>query len=217
MQLMPTEDIFELVCKNYFDRNNTREVNYVKFCYDVDHPHDMFPGFNFEPKPEGSPLASTTLAKTASNFFGQSTKGIQVLENRFSQPTVNISNDPNDIESRLRSLVLMKRVRISEFFKDFDKLRKGRVTKTQFKAILSTLSFTLTDEEYNTLIERYGCPDDALMVNYSAFVDSIDSIFTIKGIEKMPTLKVKPIESTDTNLARKKYLEFDDSEKQAMI
>lgn len=109
----------------------------------------MFPGFNFEAKPEGEILsATTTLAKTGSNFFNQSTRGLNVLENRFSQPTVNIANDPNDVESRLRSLVLMKRVRINEFFKDFDKLRKGRVTKAQFKAVLSTLSFTLTEEEY---------------------------------------------------------------------
>jgi hypothetical protein len=39
------------------------------------------------------------------------------------------------------------------------------------------------------------------MVNYVAFSDSIDSIFTIKGLEKMPTVKVKPIESSDTDLA----------------
>lgn len=124
---MPPENIFELVCKNYFDRNTTREVNYVKFCYDVDHPHDMFPGFNFDAKPEGEIVAGgqTQLSKTGSNFFNQSTKGLAVLENRFSQPTVNIANDPNDVEARLRSLVLMKRVRVSEFFKDFDKLRKG--------------------------------------------------------------------------------------------
>jgi len=51
MSLMPPEQIFELICKNYFDRSTTREVNYVKFCHDVDHPHDMFPGFNFEVKP----------------------------------------------------------------------------------------------------------------------------------------------------------------------
>lgn len=55
------------------------------------------------------------------------------------------------------------------------------------------------------------------MVNYAAFVDSIDSIFTIKGIEKMPTVRVKPIESADTTLARKKYLEFDEEERNAMI
>lgn len=73
----------------------------MKFCYDVDHPHDMFPGFNFEAKPEQPLSISTKLAATGSNFFNNSTKGMQVLENRFSQPTVNLANDPNDIESRL--------------------------------------------------------------------------------------------------------------------
>jgi len=63
------------------------------------------------------------------------------LQNRFSKPTVSISNDPNDIEERIRALVVQKRVRVNEFFRDFDKLRKGKVTPTQFKAILATLNF----------------------------------------------------------------------------
>ena len=109
----------------------------------------------------------------------------------------------------------MKRIRINEFFKDFDKLRKGKVTAAQFKAILSTLSISLTDEEYKTLTERYQTDDS--MVNYQAFCDSIDSIFTVKGLEKLPTVRVKPIESADTDLARKKYLEFCDRERQIMI
>jgi len=55
------------------------------------------------------------------------------------------------------------------------------------------------------------------MVQYTAFCDSIDQIFTIKGLEKMPTVWVKPIESSDTDLARKKYLEFDERERRSMI
>jgi len=47
------------------------------------------------------------LAKaTKSNFFNASTKGIDVLENRFSKPVVNLSNDPNDIEERIRAIVV---------------------------------------------------------------------------------------------------------------
>ncbi len=33
----------------------------------------------------------------------------------------------------------------------------------------------------------------------------------------MPTARVKPIESSDTDLARKKYLEFDEREKGLMM
>lgn len=81
---MPPEHIYELICKNYYDRPTTREVNYVKFCHDVDHPHDMFPGFNFEEKPDAVKNLATKLASTGSNFFAGSTKGLNVLENRFS-------------------------------------------------------------------------------------------------------------------------------------
>lgn len=55
------------------------------------------------------------------------------------------------------------------------------------------------------------------MVQYTAFCDSIDSIFTIKGLEKMPTARVKPIESSDTELAWKKYLDFDEWERGMMM
>jgi len=211
LQLMPEEPEFELICKKYFDRLNTREVNYVKFCHDVDKPEDMFPGFfnKGSSHQDAAPLANVGRV-TKSNFFAQSTKGVDVLQSRFSEPVINIDNDPSDVEKRLRAHVVMKRVRVNEFFRDFDKLRKGKVTTFQFKAILSTLNFTLSEEEFQTLIDRYETPDK--MVLYTAFVDSIDQAFTIKGIEKHPTLRVKPMEASDTLDARQKYLEFDQDE-----
>ena len=45
------------------------------------------------------------------------------------QQRVEISNNTNDIEKRLQAAVVMKRVRIEEFFFDFDKLRRGKVSK----------------------------------------------------------------------------------------
>lgn len=74
-----------------------------------------------------------------------------MLNNRFTQPRVDIMPDPSDAEDRIRAMVVMKRIRIEEFFLDFDKLRKGRVTKSQFKAILSQLGLILTDDEYDAL------------------------------------------------------------------
>ena len=59
---------------------------------------------------------------------------------------MNIANDPTDVEQRLQAAVVMKRVRVEEFFKDFDKLRKGKVTVPQFKSILSMLNFHLTED-----------------------------------------------------------------------
>ena len=43
--IIPPEQVFQLVVRKYFDKGNTREVNYFTFCADVDRPEDMFPGY----------------------------------------------------------------------------------------------------------------------------------------------------------------------------
>lgn len=101
----------------------------------------------------------------------------------------------------------MKRVRIEEFFRDYDKLRKGKVTIPQFKSVLSLLNFSLTEEEMDSLSERYRTTDPEGTVNYFAFCHNINLAFTRKGIDKHPTVKVKPVTSDDTLLARRKYLD----------
>ena len=46
---------------------------------------------------------------------------------------------------RLQAEVTLKRIRIKEFFLDYDGLRKNSVTGEQFKRILGVLGITLTD------------------------------------------------------------------------
>ena len=41
-----------------------------------------------------------------------------MINNRFQEKRVETSNNPSDIESRLQHHVVMKRVRIEEFFYD---------------------------------------------------------------------------------------------------
>lgn len=84
----------------------------------------------------------------------------------------------------------MKRIRIEEFFLDFDKLRKGRVTRPQFKSILSQLGFNLTNEEYECLCEKYKDDSPEKFVLYPAFIASINKAFTTTGIQKNPTVAV---------------------------
>lgn len=142
---MPSnQKVFDLIIRRYCDRGTTAEVNYQKFVNDLDRPQDIFPAY--VPKnPEPAPVYTRgQLKPIISPFFDAPTNDLDVLHNRYQQPTVDISCDPNDVEERLRALVVMKRVRIEEFFHDFDKLRKGRVTKTQFQSILSQLNFNFT-------------------------------------------------------------------------
>jgi Ca2+-binding EF-hand superfamily protein len=220
LNLMTSEDVFDLICQRYFDKGNTKEVNYVKFCHDVDRPEDMLEqlGLTDDHKKKVeiiSPTDSIISKATKSNFFGDTTKGINVLENRFSKPTINLSNDPNDVEERIQTHVVMKRIRIGEFFRDYDKLRKGKVTANQFRMALSVLNFTMTEEEYDALTNKYATDDN--MVNYSAFVESIDSAFTIKGIDKNPSLRVTQLDTQTVKLRSKKTLEYDEEDKSTML
>mgnify|MGYP003323576629 CR=1 FL=1 len=106
----------------------------------------------------------------------------------------------------------MKRVRVEEFFLDFDKLRKGKVTKTQFESIMSMLNFNLTKEEFNSLAEKYKTNDPEYMFNYKAFCASINAAFTTYNIQKDPVAVVAPVTNENTTLARRKYLHITDEE-----
>jgi len=122
------------------------------------------------------------------------------------QSHIDISNDPSDVEDRLKAIIVMKRVRIEEFFRDFDKLRKGRVTRNQFKSILSSMNFTLTNDEFKALAKKYETTDPERFFRYADFCANMNTAFTIKGIDKAPTTRVVPVTQGDTLLARRKYL-----------
>lgn len=38
-------EIFDLIIRKYCDRGTTAEVNYFKFCMDLDRPEDIFSGY----------------------------------------------------------------------------------------------------------------------------------------------------------------------------
>ena len=147
----PSQDIFNLLIRKYCDLGTTAEVNYFKFCNDLDRPEDIFPGYVPKIAPHPPVYTQGIPPKQISPFFTQSTEAVDVINNRYLQPRIELSCDPNDVEERIRAVVVMKRVRIEEFFHDFDKLRKGRVTKSQFSSIMSQLGFSLTNEELETL------------------------------------------------------------------
>jgi len=50
-----------------------------------------------------------------------------------------------EVMKKIQAQVTLKRLRIREFFLDFDGLRKNIVTGDQFKRVLATLSLTISD------------------------------------------------------------------------
>ncbi len=110
----------------------------------------------------------------------------------------------------------MKRIRIEEFFKDFDKLRKGKVTINQFTSILCMLNFSLNDAEFEALAQKYKTNDADGQFNYFAFCASINAAFTMRGIDKDPSATVKALSDEDTLLARRKYLEISEEDQRKL-
>ncbi|KAJ3264446.1 hypothetical protein HK104_006466, partial [Borealophlyctis nickersoniae] len=82
------------------------------------------------------------------------------------------------------------RIRVVDYFHDFDRLRSGYVTATQFRrcvgAILDRAVVSpLTEQEFEVLMERYDKGNR--MIKWTDFVDSIDKVFGAKKLEQTPT------------------------------
>lgn len=90
---------------------------------------------------------------------------------------------------KLKAQIKKDRIRLREFFQDHDTLRKGTVTSQKFRGVLFTQKINLTNEEYELLEKAFPVPNDANKVNYIDFNEAIESIFTLKDLEKDPLKK----------------------------
>nr|KAJ3422717.1 hypothetical protein HK105_006776 [Polyrhizophydium stewartii] len=97
----------------------------------------------------------------------------------------------SNVENKYRAQVFSMRIRLVELFQDFDKLRSGLMTASQFRRCVAAsmdkgVVSPLTDAEVNVLIDHYLDPKTR-MVHWRAFVDSIDKVFGAKQLENSPT------------------------------
>ena len=57
------------------------------------------------------------------------TTNLDLLASLYTSKQLDFGTD--DIENRIKAEVVMKHIRIQEYFRDYDKLRKGVITKDQ--------------------------------------------------------------------------------------
>ncbi|CAH8654694.1 unnamed protein product [Heterobilharzia americana] len=102
---------------------------------------------------------------------------------------------------RIRHLTLVNRIPLKPWFYDFDHLRSGYVTRSQFERCLTAAGLTrlglhdLTPTQVNTLADNYMSPADPNTVNWMKFVNDVDTVFTIPELEKQPLTRVLPQET----------------------
>lgn len=105
------------------------------------------------------------------------------------------------------------RIRLTEFFQDHDMLRKGNVPAQKFRSVLHAQKLQLTLEEYDHLEKYFALPNDTTRINYVAFCEGVDKIFTEKDLEKNPTKKLSAFKAPSI-LDPKNVL--DDQEEQSL-
>jgi Ca2+-binding EF-hand superfamily protein len=89
--------------------------------------------------------------------------------------------------SLLQAQVYEKRVDFREFFRDFDPLRKGRISESNLRCVLSLLNFEVTEDEILELVSLYGtCP---LPKN----IDCEKLCFDVESVLLCPSLDRNPL------------------------
>lgn len=129
---------------------------------------------------------SVHLSFAAKNFLND----LPSLPNVFStqsSPTIE------SIENKIRAHIFAKRIRLHDFFVDFDKLRSGYVTLSQFRRCLgqamTLLVSPLREVEFDIILKHYDKKNNGTVL-WREFVDSIDTIFGPKNLERNPTQNV---------------------------
>ena len=87
---------------------------------------------------------------------------------------------------KVKDQVKRDRIRIGEFLKDHDPLRKGLLEATKFRTTLYAQKIQLTTEEYTRLEDLFRDKADSRLIRYADFNKLIEDIFTDKTIEKNP-------------------------------
>jgi len=108
--------------------------------------------------------------------------------------------DVQHLMERLRHHVLVSRIRVNQYFADFDPLRSGAVTKTQFERGLSYMGLCsigqhhLTAGQLAAICHVYEVPEDPLKVAWTRFAADMESVFTLPHLEYTPSVQVSTYE-----------------------
>jgi Ca2+-binding EF-hand superfamily protein len=154
-----SEREYQLLAHKYDDLNDGH-VNYIMFLDDVDEGHNDDPFMNKDNQ------------KNFNATWGITLKNKQV--------------DYHTLIAELLFKTFKDRVRIEEFMRDFDPLRSGAITTSQFRSGLTMAGLKVTDNEFLVLREAFGDPKKDGYIKYKVFCDEVDKIFTEKGLEKAP-------------------------------
>jgi hypothetical protein len=83
--LPPSEELYQVLIRKYFDKGNIREINYFIFCQDIDRAEDLFSVYVPKNKVDERSFAPGELRNAGSHHFKDSTLNLDIISNRFQQ------------------------------------------------------------------------------------------------------------------------------------
>eukprot|EP00930_Biecheleria_cincta_P062821 TRINITY_DN4826_c0_g1_i1.p1 TRINITY_DN4826_c0_g1~~TRINITY_DN4826_c0_g1_i1.p1 ORF type:complete len:493 (+),score=105.79 TRINITY_DN4826_c0_g1_i1:99-1577(+) len=100
-----------------------------------------------------------------------------------------------ELIARIQVYIQPRRIRVKEFFKDFDPLRHGRCTQINFARALDMIGMSLTEEEVDVLCQHFT--EEGMhvvppqVVAYTKFSDAVDEVF-VEGNPGAHTMSSSP-------------------------
>ena len=172
LSLEVSEEDLRVICLK-FEEPISGDVNYPAFCQAVDQE------FNHYTVDAPAPVPSRVYIPPP------------------PPPVIDTSQvNFDELMARIRHHVLVNRLRVIEFFEDFDSLRSGSITSAIFKRCLNLMGVTWVDKaQIQALIEAYADPKQSDCVLWHNFMIDVESVFTQPDLEKDPTRKVPPSEA----------------------
>ncbi|KAF5394201.1 hypothetical protein PHET_12051 [Paragonimus heterotremus] len=173
------------LCRKFSDPTSG-QVNYAMFCQAVDE------GFTAQRDYDQASEEAYFNNGSCENEMkppeiGDSKSGRKVFRRDWLStvdPCIKNIGDNLPVEvliDRIRHLVLIHRIPLKIWFYDFDQLRTGYITRSQFARCLTAAGLSrlelhdLTPMQMNTISDAYISPHDHNMVNWMKFVNDIDT------------------------------------------
>ncbi|CAF3560484.1 unnamed protein product [Rotaria sordida] len=180
LDLIPSPFDFNILCKKFEDRE-TGDINYALFCQMTEQD---FVAIKVESEQE---------------FQFERARIDEEQKREKLKIKIDTSNvNMNDLMGRIRHHVLTNRIRVKEFFEDFDPLRLGTISQARFIRVLASLGLTgldgipLIEAQMYALCDYYRHPDQHDLIIWKQFEQDVESVFTLSDLEKAPNVQVSP-------------------------
>ena len=165
LKISAPDAVTQALLRRYMDKGNVDEVNYVDFCDAVDGSDELF---------------------GVGRDFNHSFAYFPKTQPRVSKAEIvrNTPDSVDDVLARIRQICSQQRIRIGEFFRDFDKLRTGFITNAQFRIGLSMAKVVISHPEFQLITSHFKAPKEGEHILWRDFCDGVDEVFTKKNLER---------------------------------